>query len=122
MVRSLLEAFPELAVLQIDAVSAFNNIRRARVLERVSECAPHLLAYAAVWLTRESKAVLRKVDGTSSVLRITTGVDQGDPMAPFLFALALRLQEIPERLRKLLVECCWQPPTGARRRPSELPR
>ena len=74
MVRSLLEAFPELAVLQIDAFSAFNKIRRDRVLERVSGCSPRLLAYAAVWLTSESKAVLRKVDGTSSVLRITTGV------------------------------------------------
>ena len=122
MVRSIFEAFPEMAVLQIDAVSAFNNTRRDRVFERVTECAPHLLAYAAVHVTRESKAVLRKVDGTSSVLRITTGLDQGDPMAPFLFALAPPLPEIRERVRKLLVDAAGRPPTGARRRPSELPR
>ena len=101
-VRALLEAFPELAVLQIDAVSAFNNINRSRVLQRLRECAPHLLAFAAVWLTNESKAVLRKADGGQSVLRICTGVDQGDPMAPFLFAIALPLPEIRERLRQLL--------------------
>lgn len=100
--RALLEAYPELAVIQFDAVSAFNHISRERVLQRVRDVAPHLLAYAAAFLTIPSHAMLRKTDGTISLLRITAGLDLGDPLSPFLFALALPLPEIRNKLRNLL--------------------
>ena len=102
--QTLLEAYPELVALQFDAVSAFNNMRRERVLAGVQEMTPHLLAFASLWLTRPSVAVLRKADGSYAQLPVTTGVDQGDPMAPFLFALGLPLAEIRARLRGLLGE------------------
>ncbi len=100
--QALLEAFPELAVLQFVAVSAFNNLTRERVLQRVRDTAPRLLAYSSLWLTRPSVAVLVKADGSVSKLEVTTGVDQGDPLAPFPFAIGLPLQEIRVRIAKLL--------------------
>ena len=42
--HTFLEDYPELAVIQFDAVSAFNNISRERVMQRVRDVAPHLLA------------------------------------------------------------------------------
>ena len=68
----------------------------------MQEEAPHLLAFASLWLTRTSVAVLRKADGSHAMLPVTTGVDQGDPMAPFLFALALPLPEIRRRIQGVL--------------------
>ena len=81
--RALVEEMTEIAMLQIDAVSAFNNIDRQRVLDLVFAPALHLLAHASMLMTRESKAVLRKIDGSHSILRITTVVDQGDSLSPF---------------------------------------
>ncbi|CAE8656834.1 unnamed protein product [Polarella glacialis] len=101
--RTLLEAFPELAVLQFDAVSAFNNMSRETVLAKLEATAPHLLTFAALWLTRPSVAVLTKTDGSYALLpTVTSGVDQGDPLSPFLFALGLPLDEIRARLQRLL--------------------
>ena len=63
----------ELGVLQIDAVSVFNSIDRARVLRRVHECVPHLPTFVKGWLTSKSKAVLSKADENTSILKITNG-------------------------------------------------
>ena len=85
-----------------DAVSAYNNVSRERVLQRVAAVAPHLLTWTAVWLTRPSTAVLKKPNGERIQLQVCCGLDQGDPFAPFLFALGLPVHEIQRRLRQLL--------------------
>ena len=46
--------------------------------------------------------MLRRADGSSAQLPIATGVDQCDPLSPFVFALGLPLPEIQRRIRGLL--------------------
>ena len=61
--------------LQFDAVSAFNNMSRERVLDRVREVVPHSLNWAAsIWLMRESTAVLTSASGEPHVCTSLTKV------------------------------------------------
>ena len=54
----LLRRHPDAAVLQIDAVSAFNNMLREVMLEELEACCPQLLTVFAQWLARDSAVVL----------------------------------------------------------------
>jgi len=76
LLRTLLEAHTDSSVFLFDSISAFNHVRRDVVLRRLEEICPHLHSYAAIWLSRSSRAVLRRVDGTHSILEIKQGVDQ----------------------------------------------
>ena len=102
MLQVLIDRFPDCAVLQFDAICAFNNICRQRVLARVADVAPHLLAWATQWLSRRTRALLARSAGDVVSLDITAGLDQGDPLSPFFFAIALSLPEIQARLRELM--------------------
>ena len=49
----LLMQHPEAAVIQIDAVSAFNHMLREVMLEEIEACCPQLLSAFALWFARE---------------------------------------------------------------------
>ena len=80
----LLDELPLLALLQIDAFIAFDNVSHERVSRRVQAVPPSLLRWTARLAHASSK---------------TCGsLDQVDPMSPFLFALGLPVRGIQERV------------------------
>ena len=72
-------------ILQIDISNAFNTIRRETILNSVYSEFPQISRWAQ-WSLCHAGALL--VEDTT--LKSTTGVQQGDPMGPFLFAAGLQ--------------------------------
>jgi hypothetical protein len=70
--------------VKLDFVNAFNSIRRDSVLEAVAEHAPNILAFT--FSAYGSPSFLHFGDFT---LQSAEGVQQGDPLGPLLFCLAL---------------------------------
>ena len=70
--------------MKLDFVKAFNSIRRDAVLEAVAQYAPNLLAY-----TSSSYGAASSLCFEDEVLLSEESVQQGDPLAPLLFCLAL---------------------------------
>ena len=81
-----LKANPEWSVVQLDVVNAFNTISRELIYEEVKHHAPFLLA---PFLARYGRHTKLQVRGFSESLLSSSGVQQGDPLGPALFALAL---------------------------------
>ena len=82
----LLLQHPEAAVIQIDAVSAFNHMLRDVMLEEFEACCPQLLSAFSLWLARESVVVMFTFDGKLIKFKMGVGVDQGCPGSPVAFA------------------------------------
>lgn len=87
---------PTKAVLKLDFKNAFNSIRRDKMLEAVQELAPGLLQF--VHSSYSSPSILFWVDRT---LQSAEGVQQGDPLGPLLFCLAIH-----ELISQLQSELC----------------
>ena len=94
-------ARPNHAWVQQDVKNAFPSVRRRAVLEALAEYAPALLPMAEAFLRRTSSFVFLGAGGQGSVLQATLGVEQGDVLAPLLFAVAFRRPV--ERLRETRV-------------------
>jgi len=71
-------------VLLLDVNNAFNSIRRDIVLQEAQKHLPEI--YPFIWYCYSSKTSL--FHGNFS-LDSATGVQQGDPLCPPLFALAI---------------------------------
>ena len=97
----LLEPMATIASRRPTAINAFPSVRRRAVLEALEEYAPALLPMAETFLRRTSSFVFLGAGGQGSVLQATLGVEQGDVLAPLLFAVAFRRPV--ERLREILV-------------------
>ena len=78
---------PDVVTVQDDLQNAFNLWNRLAMTQAVSEHLPRLLAYVQMSYQRRSPLVTRRGDGTMEVLWSATGVRQGDPLGPLLFAL-----------------------------------
>ena len=102
-VRALTEADPDLTVLALDAKNAYCTASRAACLEQLELRAPDLLPCARLFSQRESQYFFWDGRGACHRLRATSGVDQGDPLAPVLFAcgLAPHLQALEDELQEL---------------------
>ena len=102
-VRALTEDDPELYVLALDAKNAYGTADRAQCLDELGKVAPDLLPCAQLFGCRESRYLFWDARGTCHVLRATGGVDQGDPLAPLLFAsgLAPSLERLEAALQRL---------------------
>lgn len=79
-------ADPDLAVLKIDFHNAFNNVSRDVILEQCQECLPELVPWVQ-WCYGSPSLLFYS---SSLTLKSSTGVQQGDPLGPLLFCLALR--------------------------------
>jgi hypothetical protein len=83
--------------VQLDCVNAFNSVDRAAILAAIQRFCPELLPYfTAVYCGEtlpEMRAEMRKADGAQAdlvyLILSELGCQQGDPLGPLLFALAL---------------------------------
>jgi len=100
-VRALTEADPQLVLTALDARNAYCTARREACLAELEAAVPELLPCAELFCRRESRYYFWDGAGQCHTLRATSGVDQGDPLAPLLFACGLgpRLADFEETLK-----------------------
>ena len=63
---------------------------RVRCLEAVRRLRPELAPFVELWYNRASAYVYRDADGALHGIPANEGVEQGDPLAPVLFAYGMR--------------------------------
>ena len=72
-------------ILKLDIRNAFNSMRRDKILNEVRERVPEL--YPMVWQSYAEPSNL--YIGNGDIIGSREGVQQGDPLGPFLFCLGL---------------------------------
>ena len=88
--RLLTDLFPELVIVSVDGVGAFDHVRRSAMLQKLMSC-PSLSAlvpYVRQWYGRQSCYLWTDEDGVVHDILQGEGGEQGDPLMPALFALA----------------------------------
>ncbi|CAN0589122.1 unnamed protein product, partial [Laminaria digitata] len=74
-----------------DCCNAFNTVKRTAVLEDVANCVPVLTPLVSKCHgTRPADLFFRMDSGGTRTIACSCGVQQGDPMGPAMFCLALR--------------------------------
>ena len=86
MLRAAIELDPTATVVSLDGRSAYDSITRAAVLSKLQQVAPSVLPFARMLYARESTLLWWDDAGSVHHVRQAEGVEQGDPLAPALFA------------------------------------
>ena len=74
-----------------DCSNAFNTVNRTAVLAEVANCVPALTPFVAkCYGARPADVFFRMDSGETRTITCSSGVQQGDPMGPAMFCLALR--------------------------------
>ena len=88
--RAALLADPEAYLLTLDVENAFNSVSRSAIFEAVQDRVPQLLKFVQwAYGGHTDLHIMGAAPGTPPV-QSQTGVRQGDPLGPLLFALALQ--------------------------------
>jgi hypothetical protein len=84
----------------LDFSNAFNRLSRAAIITQVQKDAPEFLPLVTFLYANPSMLLARTPDNGFTIIESRTGVRQGDPLAPFLFSLAVKplLQELVAHL------------------------
>ena len=80
---------PSLVLLSLDFSNAFNSVSRAAIASALRKHFPQLLPWFLQMHSASPHLVFRLDDDTVSYLVSDEGCLQGDPLAPFYFALAI---------------------------------
>ena len=89
-VQAVAASRPGHAWVQLDMANAFGSVCRRAVLEAVATHAPAFLPMAETFLRRATSFLFQGTAGSGVVLEATKGVEQGDVLGPYFFALAVR--------------------------------
>ena len=89
LIQASLEEHPEWIVIKTDAKNAFNTVDRSAFLSEVASIFPELYPFVAQCYIPPAKLTVRVGCKTQFILS-EEGVQQGDPLGPLLFALALQ--------------------------------
>jgi hypothetical protein len=81
---------PEWVVCEVDSVNAYNTIRRAKIAAALAADFPSLLPLFELCHGAPSHLRVRMEDGTFQWLQSQEGVQQGDVLGPFFFAVGLQ--------------------------------
>ena len=106
-ITALTETNPEVLVLAYDATNAFNSIPRGQVLSGVRSRAPTLLTTVEAWLSGATTHTFWDGQGNGLPVHASSGVDQGCPLSPALFAIGIAgaLDGVNSRLAALSSDC-----------------
>ena len=93
-------------ILKVDAKNAFNTISRDIILEEVAVHFPQIYPFVAKCYVNSTPLVV-SLNGQDTTIQSVEGVQQGDPLGPFLFSLALHsvISKLCVRHPTVLIPC-----------------
>ena len=89
-VQAVLAKDPEAALVAVDQANAFNGVLRSAVCEAVNEHVPVLLPFVQWAYGAATNLLVVRAPPNPPPIQSQTGVRQGGPLGPLLFALALQ--------------------------------
>ena len=100
-VRLLTDTSPELVLISLDGVRAFDHVRRAEILKKLmaEPRLQSLVPYVRQWYSRQSHYLWTDESGVVHDIMQGEGGEQGDPLMPALFALAQHESLVKARAR-----------------------
>ncbi|CAE7916323.1 unnamed protein product [Symbiodinium sp. KB8] len=97
--RAAIDLDADATIVSLDGRSAYDTISRAAFLCKLCEVAPALVPFVRLWYGQESTYYWWDASGARQSIRQGEGCEQGDALAPALYALGQRRPR-----------CCRPPP------------
>ena len=87
MLRAATELDPDATIVSLDGRRAYDSVSRAAIMGKLKEVAPQVLPFVRSLYARVSTYLWWDDDGRCHEIEQAEGVEQGDSLAPALFAL-----------------------------------